>query len=492
MGLSVQLDRQADKALYQQIVQQIKSRINRGLLSPGTKLPTVRQLAADLGVTRLTVHNAYSELQAEGWIEATVGRGTFVSTSVRPQELLADIGQQLTADDAVRNMTSISQMTGLYSLAYAFPDAGLLPLGPFWEEFVLLRDELPALMQYGSAAGDPLLHSELEPLLKKRGVHVSPEEIVVCGGATQGLALITQALTQPGETVIVEQPTYHGFLSILEANRVQPVGVPLTETGPQFDVLERLIVQHRPRFFYTVPNFHNPTGYCMSPECRRELLALAARYELLLVEDDTYGLISYLPEPPPALKKEDRQESVIYVGGLSKVLLPGLRIGYVIAPPWLRQQLLNRRIAFDLFGPLLLQRALAHFLKKRKLAAHLREVLPVYKARRDALLQALQRWLPKEARWTKPEGGFSCWVTLPSDSRLDDLYQAALNQGVAYTPGTAFTIETPSQPCFRLCFGSQPIDVIQESVMVLGTLAQERLAEPRAEADLSLNWIPPV
>jgi len=124
MGLSVQLDRQGDKPLYQQIAQQIKSRINRGLLSPGTRLPTVRQLAAELGVTRLTVHNAYSELQAGGWIEATVGRGTFVSASVRPQELLADIGQQLTADDAVRNMTSISQMTGLHSLAYAFPDAG--------------------------------------------------------------------------------------------------------------------------------------------------------------------------------------------------------------------------------------------------------------------------------------------------------------------------------------------------------------------------------
>ncbi len=489
--LALQVDRQRDKAIYQQIVQQIKSQINRGQLTPGTRLPTVRQLAQELKVTRLTVHNAYSELQAGGWIEATVGRGTFVSASVRPEELLADLGQQSTLEGIVKNFSSISQMTGLRSLAYTFPDTALLPVEEFWEDLVALRDDLSVLMQYGPPQGDPFLQAELATLLKqKRRITVTSDEILVTVGVTQALALITQVLAGPGDRVLVEQPTYHGFLSILKTQGIQPVGLPLAETGLSMEDLERLIVQHRPRFFYTVPNFHNPTGYCLPPENRRDLLALAARHGLLIVEDDTYGLLSYEAQPPFPLKSEDQAETVIYAGGLSKMLLPGLRTGYIIMPATLRNKLLTHRIAADLGSPLLPQRALAHFLKKKKLTTHLRRVLPVYKARRDAMLEALARWMPPEARWTRPSGGFSCWVTLPPDPRLDDLYSTALNQGVAYTPGSAFLAEASPHYQLRLCYSTQPVEGIQESIMVLGTLIQERLAPSRLSTGSPYPWMP--
>lgn len=490
MALTLELDRESSSPLYQQIVEQVKTQISDGRLPTGSRLPTVRQLAERLGVTRLTVHSAYSELQADGWVEATVGRGTFVKESAQTRHMLATVGRQITPDGVMEDMPRITQMPSLRSLAYADPDPALTHAEEFWASLIGLAGDKSALFQYNSSQGDAALRVEVAELLRERHLECVPEQIIITSGVSQGLALLTQALAQPGDAVAVEAPTYLGLLHILKSQGLRPIPIPLDEEGPRLDVLECVAVQERPRFFYTIPTFQNPTGICMSPRRRQEVVTLAERFGLMVVEDDLYARLAYDQPAPPPLKSLDRQGRVIYLDSLSKVLLPGLRIGFVVAPSPLHERLLSLRRAADLCGSPFVQRATADFLRTGKLRNHLRRVVPIYRERRDTLLRGMKRWMPEGVRWTRPEGGYCCWVTLPATPALNDLYHAALERGVAFTPGQVFLSEATPEHHMRLCFGSQPPEVIHESLSVLGNLIRERLDLGVARRRQAVEWVP--
>lgn len=492
MTLSINLNRHGAFPLYQQIVEHIKSQISDGRLPAGAQLPTIRQLAADLGVTRLTVQNAYSELQAQAWIESVVGRGTFVSSRVKPHVFKSSAAEQaLDSDNVISDMVQLTQVVGVRSMAIADPDPTFFPADEFWACLNRLRPEAGSLLGYHPALGDPVLRVELARLLHERGVEAAPEDILVTGGATQALALAAQALTQPNDTVIIEQPTFLGFLNILKAHRLQPIGVPLDEEGPQLVELERILATHRPRFYYTIPNFHNPTGICMSKQRRRDLLALAEYYNVLLVEDDIYGHLAYGPPPLP-LKAEDESGRVLYLSSFSKMLMPGLRIGYLVAPPRLRERLLVLRRATDLCGPPFVQRALANFLHDGGLKRHLARVLAPYQARRDSLLEALQLRMPADVTWTRPEGGFSCWLSMPRRHAPGELYQLALEHGFAFAPGEAFLIQPTPTEQLRLCFSNQSPTAIHSGVEFLAGLIQGQLEPKHPQRLEALDWDLPV
>lgn len=492
MSLAIKLNRESDQALYQQIVEQIKAHICDGRLPAATQLPTVRELAKQLGVTRLTVQNAYSELQSGGWVEATIGRGTFVNSKVRPQAVMQTMAarpeQPLTVDGVMSDMLrihqfEISQSVSMRSMAVAAPDPHLFPGDDFWYAMRALERDLLSFTGYGSPQGDPVLRVAMATQLRKRGIRVDADGIIITNGLTQGLSLTVQALARPGDVVFVEQPSYLGFLNILKAQNLQPVGIPLDDEGPRLDVLERAVIQHRPRFFYTIPSFQNPTGLCVSAARRRGLLDLARQHGFLLVEDDIYARLSYDEEPPPAIKAEDQHGLVVYLTSESKVLMPGLRIGAVVAPPLLHDRLLALRRTTDLCSPGLSQRALALFIQQRGMQRHLKRVLPIYRRRRDALLEALPRHMPRSVTWTKPAGGFCCWLTLPNTPALRDIHRVALHHGLALAPGDVFLSESDPYKHLRLSFGNLNEEAIRQSVALLGRLIEERLnAEPpRAE-----------
>lgn len=488
MSLQISLDREANRPLYRQIADQILSQIANAQLPPGTRLPTIRQLSLSLGVTRLTVQSAYEELQAEGWIESTVGRGTFVTGAPETRSVIARMGRRINPDGVLSDMLQVTQVAGALSLAIAEPDPTLFPTDEFWDSLIGLRDERSALLRYSSPQGDPALRIALATLLQEREIEVVPDEIIVTAGGTQGLALIAQALARPGDTVAVEQPTFLGMLHILRSHGIRAVGIPLDDEGPQLDRLEQIVVRERPRFFYTIPSYQNPTGICMSPARRSELLALAERYRLPIVEDDIYNRLSYDDPTPRPLKADDRNGLVIHLDGVSKVLLPGLRIGYVVAPPLVRERMLSLRRAADLCGPPLVQRALAEFLQRGKLKPYLRRVLPRYRERRDALLSALQSTIPPGVTWTRPRGGFCCWLTLPAGDATKGLYQAALQRGVVVTPGEVCLVEPDGFQHLRLCFGSAPIDLIREAVSRLGKIIEERLEQQNSREQYASTW----
>jgi DNA-binding transcriptional MocR family regulator len=228
----------------------------------------------------------------------------------------------------------------------------------------------------------------------------------------------------------------------------------------------------------------------MAPGRRQELLALAERHGFLVVEDDIYARLAYDMAAPPPLKALDRSGAVVHISSFSKVLMPGLRIGYVVASPPLHERLLSLRRATDLCNPPLLQRALGKFLHSGGLKRHLRRVLPIYRERRDALLAALQRYMPQEATWTRPVGGFCCWLTLPRHPGLSDLQQAALARGWAFAPGEVFLAQSSSDKHLRLSFGAQNSENIRSGIEVLSELIRIRLAQNGHRTNVPEEWTP--
>lgn len=481
MSLSIELDRTSRAPIYQQVAGQIREQICTGRLPAGARLPTIRHLAQQLGVTRLTVQTAYAELQSSGLLEATVGRGTFVSAeAARSHAAPAFAGATagVTPAAVMGDILQIGHGREKHSLASASPDPQLFPADEFWACLADQRRHATVVASYGPAQGDVQLRVALSETLRDRGLQVTPADILVTSGVTQGLALAAAALAQPGDVVLVEQPTYLGLLHQLRMAGLQPISVPVDAEGIRLDVLDKVAAQTRARFLYTIPSFQNPTGSCLSLERRRDLLALARTHGFLILEDDIYAALAYDAPAPPALAALDEHGLVIYLTSFSKVLMPGLRLGCLVAPPFLRERLLSLRLAADLVSPSLLQQTLADFLQSGGLRRHLRRALPVYRQRRDALVAGLQAYAPPPLQWTHPAGGFCTWLTLPRHRGLAEIVRLMLDQGWEIAPGDVFLAQPGSEQHVRLCFGSLPVDAITRSLRTLGQIVREQLATP--------------
>lgn len=491
--MQIDLDRGSREPLYRQLAASLQQRIRSGALPPRTRLPTVRQLAQQLGVTRLTVHSAYAELQSHGWIEATVGRGTFVAEQIAqliaPPE--ARFGREVTPGGVMADMLYMTQLPGLCALGRADPAPELFPLRN-WQRATELAFAQggSALMNYTTAQGDLTLRSALAELVRERGVSAGPDEILIAPGVTGGLSLAAGLLARPGDTVLVERPTYLGALNVFTARGLRVQSLPMDDDGLLIPAVAQALCEQRPAFLYTIPTFQNPGGVCLSRERRAALLDLAERHDLTIIEDDIYGRIAYEGPALPALKADDRSGRVIYLSSFSKSLMPGLRMGYAIARPQIIQQLTRLRQAHDVCSPLLTQRALAIFIEQGWLAAHIKRVLPRYRERRDAMLRAMERFFPLGVTWTRPRGGFTCWVTLPAEVNVGELYLNAIARGVAFVPGSVFSVEPESQPHIRLCFSTESPDRLADAIATLGSLLRERSGGPGLPRPARIDVVP--
>jgi 2-aminoadipate transaminase len=488
--MQISLNRNSPQPLYTQLAQDIQRRIRSGALPPGARLPTVRELARQLGVTRLTIHTAYSELQAGGWVEATVGRGTFVAAPDEPAALLTEPGRDLSAPSILNDMLQMARLPGMRSLAMADAAPDLYPVREFGRALEEALASSSSVLGYTPSQGDPMLRTTLADLLRERGISAVPDEIVITSGVTQGMSLLAHTLARAGDAVIVEQPTYLGLLNVLNAQGIRAIGAPLDEEGLVVDQLEQLVVEHRPRFIYSIPVFQNPSGVCLSPARRGALLELVERHRIPLIEDDIYNQLAYEGAPPPALKADDRSGLVINVGSFSKSALPGARIGYVVASPHLAGRLAAGKQADDLCSPPLLQRAMALFIQHGWLSAHLRRAIPQYRQRRDALMGAMARHFPAGLRWTSPRGGFCSWVELPAGASTSDLYLAAVERGVAFAPGDVFFAGPAPRPYIRLSFSSLTPELIGEATQILGQVISAHLTRRAFATPSMADWVP--
>jgi DNA-binding transcriptional MocR family regulator len=322
----------------------------------------------------------------------------------------------------------------------------------------------------------------------REGTEAVWEQVLVTTGAQQGLDLLARAFLRPGDSVIVEEPTYLGALQSFIAAGIRLLGVPLDGRGLRLDILANLLASHHPKLIYTLPTFQNPSGISQDLERRVGLLALAARHGVPVVEDDPFRPLFYEKPPPPTMKALDQCRSVIYLGTFSKMLFPGLRLGWIAAPRPVIEQLVRIKQRVDLYGNVLAQCAAAAFLEAGCLEKHLVSVRGAYRRRRDAMVAALAEHCP-DLTFNIPAGGFNLWCQLPLNLESRDFLTEAGLRGVVFAPGELFYAGSGGENALRLNFSAQSEKQIWEAIARLGQalaalqsssgerLEPERLAE---------------
>ena len=482
--------------LYQQIRDGLRAEVMGGVLPAGSRLPSSRQLARDLGVSRITVVNAYAELEAEGLVESRGGAGTFVLApwevaEVRAQrrpraaqprwqaELAAHTRPQRAR--ALREDARRAADAAFISFARARGDARPFPVEEFRRILAAaLEHDRPACLEYEAAEGYPPLRDAVASYLRQLGVDAAAADVVITAGAQQAIDLLARVLVRPGDRVVVEEPTYPGALDAFESAGASLVPIPVDREGMRTDLLRRALAAGA-RLVYTVPTFHNPTGAVMSAQRRHELVALAHERGLPVVEDDYLREVRFGSPIPPPLAAFDQHGNVLHVGSFSKSLLPTLRLGYVVVRGPLREQLVALKRVADAGSSALLQRALHGFLRSGVLHRHWKRASRLYRRRQAALVAAMRRHFPAGARWTAASGGVLTWVRVPDGVSVDALWEEAIAHGVGFAPGSAFFVEPADQPFIRLNFAALDDEQIERGVATIGRLmAQQLVARPIA------------
>ncbi len=480
--MRIPIDRQSAIPLYQQIKTYLRQGILAGSLAADTRLPASRQLAHDLGVNRITVENAYAELEAEGLVFSKLGSGTYVLTPDPLLPLSKDsvdapwpLWQQSIQDKTIRNklpdkMSKAARHPDPISFASGIGDANLFPAEDFRKvlQTVMRRDGI-ATLDYGERNGHAPLRESIAHILASQGLQTRPENILITAGSQQALSLVSQILLKPGDIMLVESPTYSGALDLFRALDFQVVGIPVDGQGMQVDGLEKLLQQYHPKLIYTIPNFHNPTGTCLNGPRRRQLLVLADRYNVPILEDDFVGDLRYEGRTQPALKALDPGGRVIYVSTFSKMLMPGLRVGFLVAEGPVYDCLVNFKRVNDLATSTLIQRALEAYVTVGRYQAHLRRSCQIFRRRRDAMISAIKRYLPAGVRFDPPQGGLFIWLQLPGDLDSQKLLPLGWEEGVDFASGNGFFPDgTSGENWLRLNFVAQPSDQIDEGIKRLG------------------------
>ncbi|WP_350277154.1 PLP-dependent aminotransferase family protein [Kribbella sp. HUAS MG21] len=332
----------------------------------------------------------------------------------------------------------------------------------------------PAAYDYAATEGDPPLHAALLEMLRGTSDETTAERLTVTAGGMQGLDLFCKIFVDPGDLVVVESPTYTNGSATALSYGAELLEVPVDDDGMIVDDLPRLLDGRRPKAIYTIPTFQNPSGATLSLERRHQLLDLARSWGSMVIDDDPYGLLRFAGEPLPTLRELGAGDPLVFsVRTFSKIVAPGLRVGWVDADPELQQVLINAKQAMDTCTNLPAQRLLAGFLTGGHLEEHLVKQRAEYKRRKEAMHAALTEHFADIARWTDPEGGFFLWVTLQNGVDTEELFEVALAEGIAFIPGPAFSPGGRFTDAFRLCFASTTPDRIHEGVARLRRAADK-------------------
>ncbi len=479
---ALDLTLQPDNPAYREIARQIRDAIQAGELQAGERLPPIRGLAGELGLNRDTVALAYESLSADGLLESIVGRGTFVRGVSEPQllgrehelRLAAPVERVLASENARPHFGQTSGVVSLHSLV---PDPAFYPVDEFRRVLNrVLSEGSPEMFSYAVPQGDPGLRAVLAERFRAAGMQVGGEDIVLCHGASQGISLAIRLFAEAGDAVAVETPTYHNVLAALAALGLDAVPVPMQATGPDLAQLERTLTRPEVKAFYTIPTFHNPMGITTSTAHRRELIEVAARCGVPVIEDAFEMDLRFTGRPVPPLAALDPGGGVVHLFSFSKSLFPGARAGSIVARGRALEGLLALKHSSDLSDSMPLQMAMAEFIRSGGYDRHLGRMRRSLRARRAALLAALEEFMPEGTRWTKPEGGYQVWVELPAAIDTADLLADAARAGVLFAPGAQFMPDQRFSSCLRLTLARADEDEIRRGVELLARVVCERMA----------------
>ncbi len=466
--------------LARTIYEHFRDRIMAGAYGAGERLPTVRVVADQVRSTPETVAVAYRMLAADGLVRTRPGAGTVALGRPSPQSraglcpatLVPALGTP-SYHETYRRLLRLDREPRRAGFAsYVLPPDLFLPGIDRLLRSIVAREGSRAL-EMGAPEGDERLRAMVAARLEGAGVATRPRNVIVTCGAQEGVGLIFRALVAPGDTVVVESPTYLGALDALASLGARVLGVPMGPGGADLDTLEATVARARPKLFYTMPTHQNPTGQTMPEAQRLRLLALARRYDFVVVEDAAASDLGYEGPAPMPLLGLDRDELVVHVGTFSKIVASGIRVGYVVAPAALVEPLLRLKYVSNIHAPVLLQHLVCDAVGSRSWRSHVERLRRACRARRDAMLAALQRELSGRATWALPTGGFSVWVALSPELDAAELFRLAIDRGVSFVPGAVFFPGDMQHHTLRLCFSTTPVEAITAGVAALG----EALAE---------------
>lgn len=371
----------------------------------------------------------------------------------------------------VRALFAVAARPEVISLAGGMPFVQALPSEEILRVVTeVITDRAAVALQYGGGSGQPSLRIRLAAVMAEQGIDAEPDAVLITVGAQQALDLVGKLFIDPGDEIAVEAPSYVGALSAFSVYEPRYLQIPMDDDGLSVDALEAaLAAGAHPKFLYVCPNFHNPAGVTLSLSRRIRLVEVCREAHVPIVEDDPYGMLRFEGDPLPSLRSLDA-ENVIYLGTLSKIFCPGIRVGWTVAPAGTTAQLVLLKEAADLCSSNLNMLVAEAWLADRdRWTGTLEDLVGVYRGRRDACLAALERHFPPGTTWTRPAGGFYVWVTIPgADTKA--MLPEAVARGVAYVPGTAFYADGSGRDRLRLAFCYPPEDAIEEGVRRLGEL----------------------
>lgn len=382
---------------------------------------------------------------------------------------------------AMRDLMAITARPEVISLAGGLPDTSTFPPESFAAQMTRIAQENAAkALQYGPTEGFGETREVICEVMRAEGMDPGRDDVLVTTGGQQAIDLICKALLDPGDVVIAEGPTYPGAVPTFCSYEADTRQVEIDAEGMRIDKLEELLAEldregRRPKFIYSVPTFQNPGGVTMSLERRRRLMSLARRREILVIEDNPYGLLRFGGEQPIPLYSLDGGDFVLYVGTFSKILSPGIRIGWVCAPPPVMAKVVLGKQAADLCTSTLSQFFVREYFAEGRWRDYVAELSRIYSSRRDAMIGALARYFPAQATWSEPEGGLFLWARMPDYINTTDLLAKALRENVAFVPGEAAFADGRGGESMRLNYSAQTEDEIREGIRRIGAVIDEQV-----------------
>jgi 2-aminoadipate transaminase len=490
----IRLDRESATPLYQQLFEILRDMVESGRLLHDTRLPSIREFAHLLGVNQVTVVTAYRHLEENGLTVSRSGSGTYVAGLL--QRLPAKAENPLLQDELYPQAESsfmpndpilIGENT--INFASATPTSDLFPVDNFKIVLneVLDRDKGNAFSYHESQGFLPLRESIIG-LISKGGLDFSVEDINVISGAQQGIDIITKALIHQGDCIMTESPTYTGAVAVFKSRNAHLVDVAMQPGGPDMNLLEYTVKKYRPKFMYTIPSFQNPTSYSYTNEKRKALLSLADRYDFFIMEDDYVSDLDFDQQGYIPLKALDTKGRVILIKSFSKLFMPGLRLGFMVVPPQLSQDLLTAKHTTDISTSGLVQRAFDLYIRKDYWNSHFDFMYEIYKTRYEKMTDTLDKDLPSGCSCIKPGGGLNIWISLPPGFPVSNLLHMAAANDIAFAPGTIFhTGNTPDAANnLRLSFAAVQTDKIEAGLEKLCSLISRLLSNVHSGSNITV------
>ena len=481
--LLIKLECNSKIALFKQIYEQIKSMIEGAVLKPGDRLPSSRRLADQLGVNRTTITKAYDELWAMGYTESRSGSysivrerapivdekkyssGQFIDWQGNARNELADLMSIATPHPIIK------ANGGIINFVPLSPDPKLLPVDEFRKCInQALKRHGSDLLQYGDILGYPPLRQFISQRMRRHGMSVSPEDILMTFGIQNGIELLLKMLVRPGTKIVVESPTYAIILPLLRFYQAEVVAVDQTGEGMDLDQLENILESQRPAFIYTVPNFHNPTGITTSQAHRERLLRLSETHRVPIVEDGFEEEMKYFGKTVLPIKSMDQHQTVVYLGSFSKVLFSGLRVAWIAADKECIQMLAALKRVGYLSGNIMDQAALNQFCRYGYYDLHIKRLHKVYRKRMQVALKAAREFVPEAmAVFTKPLGGYCMWFEVKQFRGNEaEMIKKLESHGVLVTQGSSFFPFPTEKKCFRVSIAHRNETEIEEGMKRIG------------------------